>query len=61
MYGMKTLGVADYTNNTRSKNFGWKKVLSSTPLKIRQYLSNIHKIGGAHLKCWNNHYAKFEY
>ena len=24
-------------------------------------LSNVHKIGGAHLQCVNNHYAKFEY
>ena len=23
--------------------------------------SNVHKIGGAHLQCVNNHYAKFEY
>ena len=26
-----------------------------------KYLSNVHKIGGAHLQCVNNHYAKFEY
>ena len=26
-----------------------------------KYLSNVHKIDGAHLKCVNNHYAKYEY
>ena len=30
------------------------------PSKIRKYLSNEHKIGGAHLQCVNNQYAKFE-
>ena len=25
---------------------------------MRKYLSNVHKIGGAHLQCVNNHYAK---
>ena len=29
--------------------------------KMRKYLSNVHKMGGAHLQCMNNHYAKFEY
>ena len=24
-------------------------------------VSNVHKIGDAHLQCLNNHYAKFEY
>ena len=28
---------------------------------MRKYLSNVHKIGGAHLQCVNNHSAKFEY
>ena len=28
---------------------------------MRKYLSNEHKIEGAHLQCVNNHYAKFEY
>ena len=26
-----------------------------------KYLLNVHKIGGAHLQCVNNHYLKFEY
>ena len=38
-----------------------KKCLSSTALKIRKYLLNVHKMGGAHHKCVNSHYAKFEY
>ena len=31
------------------------------PSKMRKYLSNVHKVGGAHFQCVNNHYAKFEY
>ena len=31
------------------------------PSKMRKYLSNVHKMAGAHLQCVNNHYAKFEY
>ena len=31
--GMKTDGITDYTNQTHPKHFGWKKCLSSTPLK----------------------------
>ena len=27
---------------------------------MRKYLSNVHKIGGAHLQYLNSHYAKFE-
>ena len=27
---------------------------------MRKYLSNVHKMGGAHLQCVNNRYAKFE-
>ena len=43
-------------------HFGWKKCLSSTPVKkMRKYLSNVHKMVGAHLQCMNNHWAKFEY
>ena len=37
------------------------KILSSTALKIRKYLSNMHYIGGAHAQCMNSHYAKIEY
>ena len=28
---------------------------------MRKYLSNVHKMEGAHLQCMNNHQAKFEY
>ena len=31
--GMKTVGVTDYTNQTPSTDFRWKKCLSPTPLK----------------------------
>ena len=27
--------------------------------KMRKYLSNVHKIGGAHLQYVNSHYANF--
>ena len=35
--GMKTVGVTDYTNQTPPTPFGWKKCLSSTPVKMRNY------------------------
>ena len=41
--------------------FQMDKISSSTGVKIRKYLSNVHKIEGAHVQCMNNHYAKFEY
>ena len=59
--GMKTVGVTDYTNLTHSMHFGRKKCLSSTPVKMRKYPSNVQKKGGAHLQCVYSHYAKFEY
>ena len=31
--GTKSVGVTDYTNQAPPKHFGWKKCLSSTPLK----------------------------
>ena len=30
---MKTVGAKEYTNQTPSQHFEWKKCLSSTPLK----------------------------
>ena len=30
---MKTIGVTDYTNQTPPMHLGWKKFLSSTPVK----------------------------
>ena len=46
---------------TRTPRRIWngKKCLSSTALK-RYYISNVHKIGCAHVQFVNNHYAKFE-
>ena len=35
--GMKTVGVTDCTNQTPPKHFGWKKCLSSTPVKMWKY------------------------
>ena len=29
--------------------------------KLKKYLLNVNKMGGANLQCVNNHYAKFEY
>ena len=54
--GMKTARVTDYTNISDGEKF-----LSSTALKIRKYLLNVHKMDGAHHQCVNNHYTKFEY
>ena len=59
--GKKTVAVTDYTNQTPPTHFRWKKCLSSTPVKLWKYLSNVHKIRGAHFQCMNNHHAKFEY
>ena len=38
-----------------------KHVKVQRPSKIENYLLNVHEIGGAHLQCVSNHYAKFEY
>ena len=48
------------TNQTPPKHFRHKISKLST-LKIRKYLSNVHKIGGAYLQCVNNQYATLEY
>ena len=46
--GMKTVGITDYTNQPPPR---MEKCLRSTPAKeMRKYLSNVHKIGGAHLQ-----------
>ena len=38
------------------------KYLGSTPIKNeKKTTKQSHNIGGAHLQCVNNHYAKFEY
>ena len=57
--GMKTAGVTDYTNQTQV--FRKDKISKfNRPKKIRKYLSNVHKIGGAHVPYLNNHYANNE-
>ena len=58
--GVKTIGVTDYTNSHPLRILDGKN-LSSTPVKMRKYLPNVHKIKGAHFQCVINHYAKFEY
>ena len=58
---MKTVGVTDYTNHTPPTHFGCKNVSSSTPVKLRKYLSNVHKMEGAHLQCMIYHYGRFEF
>ena len=55
---MKT--VADYANRTHLKHFRWENVYVQHQSKMRKYLSNVHKMAGAHLQCVNNHYLKFE-
>ena len=35
--GMEIVGATDYTNQTPSKHFGWKKCLRSSPSKMRIY------------------------
>ena len=59
--GIKTVVVTDYANQTLPSHFGCKKCLSPTPVKMRKYLTNVHKIAGAHLQYMINHYGKFEY
>ena len=49
------------TNQIPPKHLGWKKCLTSTPLKYKKQLSNVHKIEGVHLHWVNNHFAKLEY
>ena len=46
--GMKTVRVTDYTNKAPLR-IQDGKMSSPTPIKNRKYLSNVHKIGGAHL------------
>ena len=60
---MKTVGATDYTNLTLPHGtpyaFRMEKMVQQWS-KMRKYLSNVHKMGGAHLQCVNIHYAKFE-
>ena len=57
---MKTAGVIYCINQTPLRISDRKKFYVQHPSKMRKYLSNVHKIGGAHLQCVNNHYAKIE-
>ena len=62
---MKTFGVTYYKNLAPLKCCGWTdrwtgNCLSSTPIKNEKKMKHLHKMGGAHLQCVKNHYAKFE-
>ena len=57
---MKTVGVTDYTNRTPLRISDGKNVYVQHLSKMRKYLSNVHKMGGADFQCVNNHCAKFE-
>ena len=41
-----------HISNGKMSKFNFRKNVT--------YLSNVHKTGGAHLQCVNNHYAKFD-
>ena len=48
-------------NKTPPKHFEWKKnVLVQSPIDKKMFIKFAQK-GEAHVKCMNNHYAKFEY
>ena len=36
--GIRTVGIKDYTNQTPTMHLGWKKCLSSTPVKNEKIL-----------------------
>ena len=56
--GMKTIGSYRLHKPDTPYAFGMEKISKvNTPKKLRKYLSNVHKIEGAHLQCLNNHYA----
>ena len=38
-----------------------EKCLSATPIKNEKKMKQLHKLEGAHLRCVNNHNAKFQY
>ena len=60
--GKKHVEVTDYKKNPDTPYaFRMGKCLSSTPVKIRIYSSNVHKLRGAYFQCVNIHYVKFEY
>ena len=57
--GLKYVGLLHKPDTPT--HFGWKNIQSPTPVKkIEKYLSNIHKIEGAHPQYMNSHLSKFE-
>ena len=57
---MKTVGVTDCTNQTPPCILDGK-MSKFNILQNEKYLSNVHKIEGAHLQCVNNRYSKFQF
>ena len=57
--GINLVVVTDHTNQTPFA-FRMGKTSKSNTIKNVKYLSNVHKIDGAHLQYVNNHHAKFE-
>ena len=57
---MKTVGVTDYTNQTPSKHFGQKYVLSSTTHKNEKLFMKCAKNRRCTSSKYEQHYAKFE-
>ena len=53
--------ATDYTNHMTPTHFRWKKMSKFNNLQNeKKYLSNVHKMKGAHLQWVNNHIAMFE-
>ena len=59
--GLETFGVTDYTNQTPSKHFGWKKCLSSTPPMNEKIFMKCAQNRKCTSSMCEHHYTKFEY
>ena len=58
--GMKTVWVTDYTNQTHPKHLGWKKCLSSTPIKNEKIFMKCAQNGWCTSSMCEQYHAKFE-
>ena len=56
----EAVGVTGYTKQAPKSVGDVKDVLVQLLKNMREYISKLQKIGGAHLQCVNNHYTKFE-
>ena len=59
--GMKTVGVTDYTNMRPTMHYGWKKCLSSTPIKNEKKFIKCAQNRLCTSSMCDKHHAKFEY